>query len=102
MSDEPGPCFGFKKKTVVMTTLALLSLTLVVWTLVITSREQAPGTAGDNVTSLVVGERQDLDAIIVNEVKLVGLPEAATAGTAEKKMVVKYQKQASAKSASRK
>ena len=37
MADE-GPCFGFKKKTVVMTGIGLCCLALVIWTIIITSR----------------------------------------------------------------
>ena len=37
MADE-GPCFGFKKKTVVMTCIGLCCLALVIWTILVTSR----------------------------------------------------------------
>ena len=36
MADE-GPCFGFKKKTVVMTCIGLCCLALVIWTILVTS-----------------------------------------------------------------
>jgi len=37
MADD-GPCFGFKKKTVVMTCIGLCCLALVIWTILVTSR----------------------------------------------------------------
>ena len=36
MADD-GPCFGFKKKTVVMTCIGLCCLALVIWTILVTS-----------------------------------------------------------------
>jgi len=46
---EEGPCFGFKKKTVVMTSIGLCCLALVIWTILVTgglpgSVEEEPPT----------------------------------------------------------
>ena len=39
VGQDEGPCFGFKKKTVVMSCIGLCCLALVVWTIFITSKE---------------------------------------------------------------
>ena len=59
MADE-GPCFGFKKKTVVMTCIGLCCLALVMWTIWVTSSgakeekqsevEEKEGSEGTNGT----------------------------------------------------
>ena len=59
MSEE-GPCCGFKKKTVVMTTIGLCCLMLVVWTIVITANnptkeEKALNGVANITTSPMMG-----------------------------------------------
>ena len=46
MADE-GPCFGFKKKTVVMTCIGLCCLALVMWTIWVTSSVGKEETEGE-------------------------------------------------------
>ena len=46
MADE-GPCFGFKKKTVVMTCIGLCCLALVIWTILVTWQQGAAGAKED-------------------------------------------------------
>jgi len=60
MSEEPGPCFGFKKKTVVMTCIAMCCLSLVAWTVVMTidSPTMAELASGfndiENITNITI------------------------------------------------
>lgn len=56
---EEGPCFGFKKKTVVMTTIGLFCLALVIWTILVTgglpgiTEEEPPTTASPTDTEFL-------------------------------------------------
>ena len=48
---DDGPCFGFKKKTVVMSCIGLCCLALVVWTVIITANAPIEQTGMANSTN---------------------------------------------------
>ncbi|XP_023349116.1 uncharacterized protein LOC111717886 [Eurytemora carolleeae] len=83
MSEDGGGCFGFKKKTVVMSCIALCCLSLVAWTILVTAHTTVvPLNSGGNSSALNSTLNSTLctfnSSVKLEQVKMVLLKENST------------------------
>ena len=80
MADD-GPCFGFKKKTVVMTCIGLCCLALVIWTILVTSRGGKEEKEGSETNGTIFKEICPLNTSIPLDKLEIAVPVNQTSAT---------------------